>query len=290
MRATLLDGFQARLEASLAKAGLAMPWWVATVATATGALCAVAAAGQRAGKMPLALLLIATVLALVSILVFAATGQVVRPWQKSIAVLAAAMILLAHPVVPDFAPVPLVVLAADVAVTAHPALSITVAAIGIAEIGASAWWAGLIGFPVYAVAVLLGLAGGSTMRWYIRALESGVSAFVAKNAPTAEILAAIRHASVAPASFTASGLALALARRRRAQDRAALSPREQQVLSLLGQGFSIPRIARALYVSPSTAKTYVARLYEKLGASNRTQALMTALREGLLDHSATMPA
>src|SRR5437763_2895848 len=43
-----------------------------------------------------------------------------------------------------------------------------------------------------------------------RALESGVSAFVAKNAPTAEILAAIRHASVAPASFTASGLALAL--------------------------------------------------------------------------------
>src|SRR5438067_3899231 len=149
-----------------------MPWWVATVATATGALCAVAAAGQRAGMMPLALLLIATVLALVSILVFAATGQVVRPWQKSIAVLAAAMILLAHPVVPDFAPVPLVVLAADVAVTAHPALSITVAAIGIAEIGASAWWAGLIGFPVYAVAVLLGLAGGSTMRWYIRALHA----------------------------------------------------------------------------------------------------------------------
>jgi DNA-binding NarL/FixJ family response regulator len=37
-----------------------------------------------------------------------------------------------------------------------------------------------------------------------------------------------------------------------------------------------------LYVSPSTAKTYVSRLYEKLGASNRAQALMAALRNGLI--------
>src|SRR3954454_7481314 len=46
-----------------------------------------------------------------------------------------------------------------------------------------------------------------------RALETGVSAFVCKTAPNAEVLAAIRHASVAAASFTATGLALALGRR-----------------------------------------------------------------------------
>jgi DNA-binding NarL/FixJ family response regulator len=44
---------------------------------------------------------------------------------------------------------------------------------------------------------------------------------------------------------------------------------------------SVPEIAAQLYVSLSTAKTYVARLYEKLGARNRAQALMTAVRLGL---------
>ncbi|MPZ00777.1 MAG: hypothetical protein GEU97_22945 [Actinophytocola sp.] len=61
-----------------------------------------------------------------------------------------------------------------------------------------------------------------------------------------------------------------------------MSRRERQVLDLLGQGMSVPVIARSLYVSHSTAKTYVARIYVKLGASNRSQALMTALSEGLL--------
>ena len=58
------------------------------------------------------------------------------------------------------------------------------------------------------------------------------------------------------------------------------------MLHLLGQGVSIPTIARTLFVSPSTAKTYVSRLYEKLGVSNRAQALMTALRIGLIHSDA----
>ncbi|GLZ35823.1 putative nitrate/nitrite response transcriptional regulatory protein NarL [Lentzea sp. NBRC 105346] len=119
-----------------------------------------------------------------------------------------------------------------------------------------------------------------------RALETGVSAFVSKAAPVEEVLGAIRHAAVAASSFTASGLASALARRHQATSRLGLSPREREVLLLLRDGVSVPAIARALYVSQSTAKTYVSRLYEKLGASNRSQALMTALRDGLIRHSA----
>ncbi|MFI6677868.1 response regulator [Kribbella sp. NPDC050470] len=46
----------------------------------------------------------------------------------------------------------------------------------------------------------------------------------------------------------------------------------------------------AMYVSHSTAKTYVARVYEKLGASNRAQALMTALQLGLLRQDLPAPA
>jgi len=120
-----------------------------------------------------------------------------------------------------------------------------------------------------------------------RALETGVSAFVSKAAPNEELLAAIRHAAVAATSFTATGLALAVVRRGRTSDRLRLSPREAEVLGMLGEGLSVPAIARALYVSQSTAKTYVARLYEKLGASNRAQAIMAALRLGLIDQLQT---
>ncbi len=115
-----------------------------------------------------------------------------------------------------------------------------------------------------------------------RALETGVSAFVAKAAPVEEVLAAIRHSAVAASSFTASGLAVALSRRREASERLALSPREMEVLRLLRDGMSIPGIAAHMYVSYSTAKTYVARLYQKLSAANRAQALMAAVQYGLI--------
>jgi DNA-binding NarL/FixJ family response regulator len=125
-----------------------------------------------------------------------------------------------------------------------------------------------------------------------RALETGVSAFVAKTAPVEEVLAAIRHAAVAASSFTASGLAVALTRRRTIRDKLALSPRETEVLRFLRDGMSIPAIALAMYISQSTAKTYVARLYDKLGAANRAQALMTAMRYGLINYEdvAEVPA
>lgn len=115
-----------------------------------------------------------------------------------------------------------------------------------------------------------------------RALDTGVSAFVPKTAPVPEILAAIRHAAVAASSFTAPGLAGALRRRAEAPGRT-LSPREREVLGLLQDGLSVPAIALNLYLSLSTAKTYVARVYEKLGASNRAQAVMAAVRLGLTE-------
>ena len=110
-----------------------------------------------------------------------------------------------------------------------------------------------------------------------RALETGVSAFVLKTASTDDILTAIRHAAVAASSFTAPGLEGALGRLRVARDSSPLSRRETDMLHELQHGLSIPAAARALHVSTSTAKTYVSRLYDKLGANNRAQALMTAV-------------
>jgi DNA-binding NarL/FixJ family response regulator len=123
-----------------------------------------------------------------------------------------------------------------------------------------------------------------------RALETGVSAFVPKTAPVQELLAAIRHASVAALSFTAAGLAMALSRRQAVRNQMALSAREAEVLELLHSGMSIPAIALRMYISPSTAKTYVSRLYEKLGAANRAQALMIAYRHGLIQFDHDVPA
>jgi DNA-binding NarL/FixJ family response regulator len=123
-----------------------------------------------------------------------------------------------------------------------------------------------------------------------RALEQGMSAFVQKTAPVDEILGAIRHAAVAAASFTASGLAMAVARRRTVHAKLLLSPREMEVLKLLNEGRSIPLIAQELYISVSTAKTYVSRLYEKLGAANRAQALMAALHHGLISYQHDYPS
>lgn len=115
-----------------------------------------------------------------------------------------------------------------------------------------------------------------------RAMENGASAFVAKTAPEAELLAAIRHAAVAASSFTAAGLARALTRLTSTPTTTGLSVRETEVLQLLADGLSIPAIAREMYVSHSTAKTYVSRVYAKLGASNRAQAVMAAVRHGLV--------
>ena len=123
-----------------------------------------------------------------------------------------------------------------------------------------------------------------------RALETGVSAFVAKSAPVEEVLAAIRHAAVAASSFTAAGLAVALARRRAVHDGIALSPQQSEVLRLLSAGLSIPAIAMTMFISQSTAKTYVARLYEKLGVTNRAQALMAAVQLDLIHHEHGVPA
>ena len=118
----------------------------------------------------------------------------------------------------------------------------------------------------------------------LQAFETGVSAYVAKTAPVAELVGAVRHASVAASSFNAAGLAAALRRQRQTTAMAGdLSAREREVLGHLVAGESVPSIAALLHISPSTAKTYVARIYEKLGARNRAEAVMAAVRTGLVE-------
>jgi DNA-binding NarL/FixJ family response regulator len=114
------------------------------------------------------------------------------------------------------------------------------------------------------------------------ALEAGASAFVSKSAPVDDVVQAARHAAAKPTAFTASDLAGAM-RRRIAAPPVQLTQRESEVLRMLGDGLPVAGIAQRLYISPSTAKTHLAKLYAKLDAGNRTQAVMAAVRLGLLE-------
>jgi DNA-binding NarL/FixJ family response regulator len=117
----------------------------------------------------------------------------------------------------------------------------------------------------------------------LEALDAGASALVLKSSSSDDVLDAIRRSANAPDAFTATGLGAAL--RRRDTLNAAkpiLTPRETEVLMRLVDGDSVASVAKQLYMSESTVKTHVARVYEKLGAHNRASAIMAAIRLGFV--------
>src|SRR5690606_32695657 len=113
------------------------------------------------------------------------------------------------------------------------------------------------------------------------AMDAGASGFVGKDAPSTEVVAAAKQAVVAPLSFTCAGLADAMVRRM-SSGSPRLSDRERQVLHLRAEGFGGSGLATRLSISESTAKAHIGRIYDKLGAANRAQALVAAMRMGLI--------
>lgn len=118
-----------------------------------------------------------------------------------------------------------------------------------------------------------------------RALEEGAAGFLSKESTRTELVGAVldcaRGRDVVAASLTA-GLAGEI--RKRAQPAGpSLSTREREVLRMIAAGETVPAIARALFLAPSTVKTHVQRLYEKLGVGDRAAAVAEAMRRGLLE-------
>lgn len=128
--------------------------------------------------------------------------------------------------------------------------------------------------------VVLTMYGGD--EHLLQAKSAGASGFVAKGAPASEVIAAVRRAVERPNDFTADGLADAL-RRHGSNTAPQLTRREREVLDLLGEGLGIAAISRRLFISESTTKTHVAKIYAKLGVTNRAGAIMAAVRLGLIE-------
>lgn len=125
----------------------------------------------------------------------------------------------------------------------------------------------------------------------IAALAAGANGFLLKALRPGELPDAIRAVhegrNVVAAPMLPAVIDRAVTAHRKEQDipddLANLTPREIDLMRAVGLGLSNSRIAAELSISEASAKTYVSRLLDKLGASNRTQLAITAFRAGLLD-------
>jgi DNA-binding NarL/FixJ family response regulator len=128
-------------------------------------------------------------------------------------------------------------------------------------------------------------------QYIIDALRAGASGFLLKDAPTGEVVAAVRAVAAGDAVLSAPvtrQLLDQIARRlpaavsRQPSELDALTQREQEVLRMLASGLSNAEIAAALVVSDATVKSHVSALLGKLGLRDRVQAVIYAYETGLI--------
>jgi DNA-binding NarL/FixJ family response regulator/signal transduction histidine kinase len=114
----------------------------------------------------------------------------------------------------------------------------------------------------------------------LQALRAGAQGYLLKDASANELAAAVRAVG-AGGTYLSPVVASKLASTFGQQDR--LTPRELEVLQLIGQGLADKEIAVALGTSAKTAQFHVSNLLDKLAAQNRTDAVRIAYARGLLD-------
>lgn len=117
------------------------------------------------------------------------------------------------------------------------------------------------------------------------ALEAGADGYLLKNAEPEILCRAIRQVAAGQAVLSPEVMAKVMrvaARSRSRQPQVSLSQREQEVLTELAKGATTAEIAATLIISPNTVKTHISHILEKLGASNRAEAISRANAMGLL--------
>jgi two-component system response regulator DesR len=110
-----------------------------------------------------------------------------------------------------------------------------------------------------------------------RAMETGASGFLLKDAPAQELASAIRRA-VAGERVVDPGLAAAAL----SEGESPLTAREQEVLAASRNYATVAEIARALFLSPGTVRNHLSSVMQKLNARNRAEALKLAEEKGWL--------
>jgi DNA-binding NarL/FixJ family response regulator len=114
----------------------------------------------------------------------------------------------------------------------------------------------------------------------LRAVEAGAAGYLLKDSRPEDLFGALRTAAAGEMVLSPPVASRLVSRFRSPQ--VALSPREIEILELLGGGASNRQISRALFISEATVKTHLAHIYDKLGVDSRTGAVKVAVERRLI--------
>ena len=120
------------------------------------------------------------------------------------------------------------------------------------------------------------------------AIRAGASGYLVKDCSTDEVAEAVRLAAKGDTALSPQLAATMLDEVRRlevpnpAEEDRIITKREEEVLQHIADGCSTPEVAERLYISQKTVKNHLASIYDKLDASDRTQAVLTAVRMGIV--------
>ncbi|MEY2566598.1 MAG: two-component system, NarL family, response regulator DegU [Actinomycetota bacterium] len=119
-----------------------------------------------------------------------------------------------------------------------------------------------------------------------RAIKAGAVGYLVKDCTTEELVRTIRQAASGETALSPDIAASMLEQMRTASEpprqESVLSPREEEVLQRIAEGASTTEVAEQLYISVKTVKNHLASIYEKLDARDRTQAVLQAVRMGIV--------
>lgn len=137
---------------------------------------------------------------------------------------------------------------------------------------------------------VLALTVHETDEYFFQMLKAGASGYVLKGAASEDLVAALRAAARGEV-FLYPTVAKKLVDdylsrtgdRETADYHHRLTPREREVLTLIGEGLTNREIAERLVISLSTVQTHYSHIIEKLGLNNRAELIKYAIRHGLID-------
>jgi len=117
-----------------------------------------------------------------------------------------------------------------------------------------------------------------------RAIKAGAVGYLTKDCSVTEVADAVRMAANGDLALSPklAELMLSEARKTDLGDERLITKREEEVLQLIADGLSTPEVAAKLYISQKTVKNHLASIYEKLNARDRTQAVLLAVRMGIV--------
>ena len=115
----------------------------------------------------------------------------------------------------------------------------------------------------------------------VRAVDAGATGYLLKDVPREELFRAVR-ATAKGETVLASSVAARLMNKVRAGGDEALSAREIDVLLLVARGATNQEVAESLHISKATVKSHLIQICNKLGVSDRTAAVTTAIERGII--------